>query len=1053
MQTLDKDEAQELFGALLELRGIFRKLQWFGEVNRRGFLKITKKLDKKMPGSPIQARYLSTKVDPKPFAKDEAIAKILFEINKWLALAGEAQSSDDDSQSDRSSRSLGRVSSKAMLNVPRLALNGLDTAIKNDDAALLASKLKEGNLTSSDLPTQTFLLNLLQRGISSRSKACIAVLLKYVHTLEDLDDINHRNCIHRLVLHIGRSRGSANQAVAPSTAPSPCGFLLPATSDVLAVAPSLEDKGGSDKALEILRYILDSLLHDHQRKALIARDALARFPIHYAAQYGCTEVCEILQLCMSEWGLLNTLGGIDSASWQDKDGHAPIHLAVLGNHSLCARALLRCPSDNPGAMDAQGSQTGYVLAIATKADSRDLLQLLLEAGANPNWTDESGETALHVAARFGHCECCQILIDGGAKVEVTEYAYGWTPLHVAAVDGHLDLVKLLVKAGATVLRPDSSGWYPKEHAALRGHLRVAHYLDSLMEHSKSSDALVQEIPPATTTSSSSLEDRRSKVVPSLAAPTTEPLKTFGHQYLKDQALVLVSLGTMDMRKKLDAVELDHIPVASAHATYLDTALSLVVSASGATGPPTTINLPVHENISTDPIAFYTSDPKNVRLFFDVVPTYAAGDSSKNKVARAVALLNSVRRNMGSLHGERSSLVGDVSVPLLEIRDLEIVGIVHFNFLVVTPFKHPKMEVTSQHTYWKKSISSTTEPMVIGHRGLGKNLAGSKSLQLGENTVESFIAAANLGANYVEFDVQLTKDHVPVIYHDFFVAETGIDAPVHTVTLEQFMHMSDAAVGSQLNGPATQEGPGSIYSKAQKIRRTNSPGPRSRSFSSGIPGTSESPSPADERMKHTRAFKTKGFKANSRGNFIQAPFATLEQLFEQVPEETGFNIECKYPMLHESQEHEMDAYAVELNSFVDSVLGVVYGKMGSRHVIFSSFNPDICLLLSFKQPSIPVLFLTDGTSDDADTKIGDIRASSLQEAIRFANRWNLLGVVSHAEPLVLAPRLVKAVKSVGLMCVSYGVLNNDSKMVQVSMLHDRLVCIITDSLPAPSRTGN
>ena len=34
------------------------------------------------------------------------------------------------------------------------------------------------------------------------------------------------------------------------------------------------------------------------------------------------------------------------------------------------------------------------------------------------------------------------------------------------------------------------------------------------------------------------------------------------------------------------------------------------------------------------------------------------------------------------------------------------------------------------------------------------------------------------------DVQLTKDLVPVIYHDFLVSETGIDAPVHTLTLEQ-----------------------------------------------------------------------------------------------------------------------------------------------------------------------------------------------------------------------------------------------------------------------------
>jgi glycerophosphodiester phosphodiesterase len=132
------------------------------------------------------------------------------------------------------------------------------------------------------------------------------------------------------------------------------------------------------------------------------------------------------------------------------------------------------------------------------------------------------------------------------------------------------------------------------------------------------------------------------------------------------------------------------------------------------------------------------------------------------------------------------------------------------------------------------------------------------------------------------------------------------------------------------------------------------------------------------------------------------------------------------MLHESEEQEMDTYAVELNSFVDTVLTKVYDLGKKRNVIFSSFNPDICLLLSFKQPSIPILFLTDaGTSPT-----GDIRASSLQEAIRFASRWNLLGVVSAAEPLVISPRLVKVVKESGLVCVSYGTVNNDPDKVKV-----------------------
>lgn len=132
------------------------------------------------------------------------------------------------------------------------------------------------------------------------------------------------------------------------------------------------------------------------------------------------------------------------------------------------------------------------------------------------------------------------------------------------------------------------------------------------------------------------------------------------------------------------------------------------------------------------------------------------------------------------------------------------------------------------------------------------------------------------------------------------------------------------------------------------------------------------------------------------------------------------------MLFESEEHEMDTYAVELNSFVDAVLTKVYDLGQKRNIIFSSFNPDVCLLLSFKQPSIPILFLTDAGVDPA----GDIRATSLQEAIRFAARWNLLGIVSAAEPLVMCPRLVRVVKESGLVCVSYGTLNNDPDNVEV-----------------------
>jgi glycerophosphodiester phosphodiesterase len=217
-----------------------------------------------------------------------------------------------------------------------------------------------------------------------------------------------------------------------------------------------------------------------------------------------------------------------------------------------------------------------------------------------------------------------------------------------------------------------------------------------------------------------------------------------------------------------------------------------------------------------------------------------------------------------------NLQGDDCIDILDATTLEPIGSVNFNFLVITPFSHPNMQVTEKQTYWKK-VATT---MVIGHRGIGKNTTSNRSLQLGENTIQSFIAAANLGANYVEFDVQLTKDHVPVIYHDFLVSETGIDAPVHTLTLEQFLHINDNKSNRGSRNPSPPEK--LKLTQLDRIRSAESIRPRSMSM-----GQAFAESDMDEKMKHTRDFKAKGFKGNSRGKFIQEKFTTLAEMFAKV----------------------------------------------------------------------------------------------------------------------------------------------------------------------------
>lgn len=1043
------NELDDLRGALLELRGQLRKLQWYGEVNRRGFVKITKKLDKKIRHPSTQRRYLETKVDTKGFATNLQLSDTVNNINDWLSVLGEAKVYDDAS-STHSSLSIQRISSKAVLDLPQTLLENLDIALRYDNATRLSRLLQDLKFGQDGIDTNlssALTHNLLNRAIAYRSKDCVDMVLDRLNTLEDEEDINKRNCIHRMIVSMGRTWSGEEEGIGDDSVPNgsteQAQYITPAAPPTLGPPLSCHKELDGitklcqdDKSVVTFRHLMESL-RPHQRVALQAMDSYGRMPLHYAAQHGFVVICQIIISHLQAWGLFEVNDGIDGPFWQDSDGMSPLHLSVIGGHYLTVKALLesedwRDSSDRRAAVRKHMSRSGEILALASKANFVPIVRLLIEAGVDLNYQDDQGETALHLAARFGHVECAQALLDGSesqkADTELGETVFGWTPLFVASVEGHSNIVNLLVVAGANLAKVDTSGWTAQEHAALRGHIEIAEKLahSSSPAQKKNTDNVCS---PITVINSPAMEKRSKKTAPGTASGSTivtEPVKTFGHRYLTKETMILVSLGTMDMRKTTQAVCLDRIPLSSAHTTQLDTALSIVVSATGANGEPSITDLPVQDNISTEPIVFTTNDAAKAKLLFDIVPTYAGNNS--HIVGRGVALLSSIKPSIGS---QRITLQGDVVVPIIAANTLEVIGSVNFNFLIIKPFSHPNMAITENQTYWK-SMSST---MVIGHRGLGKNIAARRSLQLGENTIQSFIAAANLGASYVEFDVQLTKDHVPVIYHDFLVSETGIDAPVHTLTLEQFLHVNSSRTPrtSRPSSPSLQD------TKVQKVKASDPR--RHRSLSLGH-STDDGTSEMSERMKHTRDFKEKGYKGNSRGNFIQAPFTTLEEMFRKLPEHVGFNIEMKYPMLHESEEQEMDTYAVELNSFVDTVLTKVYDLGHNRPIIFSSFNPDICLLLSFKQPSIPILFLTDAGT----CPVGDIRASSLQEAIRFASRWNLLGIVSAAEPLVLCPRLVKVVKESGLVCVSYGVLNNEGENVKLQV-DEGIDAVIVDSVLA------
>jgi ankyrin repeat protein len=88
------------------------------------------------------------------------------------------------------------------------------------------------------------------------------------------------------------------------------------------------------------------------------------------------------------------------------------------------------------------------LIVAADGGCKEIVEMLLDAGANIEHRNDQGETALIAAAQNGHKEIVQILLDAGANIN-QENADGETALDLTIKLRHKkDLVNLLLEHGA-----------------------------------------------------------------------------------------------------------------------------------------------------------------------------------------------------------------------------------------------------------------------------------------------------------------------------------------------------------------------------------------------------------------------------------------------------------------------------------------------------------------------------------------------------------------------------------------------------------------------------
>lgn len=191
-----------------------------------------------------------------------------------------------------------------------------------------------------------------------------------------------------------------------------------------------------------------------------------RTALHVACSEGHAELAELL--------LLN--GAPPDAV--DRKKRTPVDDAITNGHRDVLRILKRYGAKIPRHMHETDGYHLHCLGVelieeSAKGNERDVKQCL-DYGADVNFKHYDKRTALHLACVEGHLEIVQILLDAGADTDI-EDRWGNTPLEEAEAGGWKEVVDILKQIRSRMA--DGKG-----HTKVRG--------DTLNKHGESSDSMM-----------------------------------------------------------------------------------------------------------------------------------------------------------------------------------------------------------------------------------------------------------------------------------------------------------------------------------------------------------------------------------------------------------------------------------------------------------------------------------------------------------------------------------------------------------------------------------
>ncbi|XP_006006371.1 poly [ADP-ribose] polymerase tankyrase-2 isoform X1 [Latimeria chalumnae] len=142
-------------------------------------------------------------------------------------------------------------------------------------------------------------------------------------------------------------------------------------------------------------------------------------------------------------------------------------------------------TENVNSRDTAGRKS-TPLHFAAGFGRKDVVEYLLQSGANVHARDDGGLIPLHNACSFGHAEVVNLLLRHGADPNARDN-WNYTPLHEAAIKGKIDVCIVLLQHGADPIIRNTDGRTaldlaePSAKAVLTGEYKK----DELLESSRS----------------------------------------------------------------------------------------------------------------------------------------------------------------------------------------------------------------------------------------------------------------------------------------------------------------------------------------------------------------------------------------------------------------------------------------------------------------------------------------------------------------------------------------------------------------------------------------